>query len=101
MKKSLYIIVFAVLCSLQCEMGTIGVPVPVAPVSGSVVNVNPPTLIWQNVPGAGMYELQVSADERFNRLVIGTICYLDTSYTPARTMMPGVYSWRVRSKTGG
>jgi len=101
MKKILFLIIFSVLCFLQCELGSIGVPVLASPVDGSTVTQNPPTFIWQRVAGADLYGLQVAADEEFNVISVQTTCYMDTSYTPATSLMPGVYYWHVRSQEGG
>jgi hypothetical protein len=101
MKKILFLIIFSILCSLQCELDSIGIPVLVAPADGSTVTQNPPTFIWQRVAGADLYSLQVAADDEFNVISVQTTCYMDTSYTPATSLVPGEYYWRVRSQEGG
>ncbi len=101
MKKILLLFIFTICCFLQCELESIGIPVLVAPADNAIVTDNPPTFIWQRVASADMYGLQVSADEQFNVITIQTTCYLDTSYTPANTLVPGTYYWRVRSQEGG
>lgn len=101
MKKILLLFIFAVYCFVQCELQTIGVPVLIAPADGSILTQNPPTFIWQSVAGADLYGLQVSADEQFNTISVQTTCYMDTSYTPANPLVPGVYFWRVRAQEGG
>ena len=101
MKRYLFLINFAVFCTLQCDVGVIGVPTLVAPAENAVVADNPPTFIWQRVDGADLYGLQVAADEQFTWISVQTTCYLDTSFTPEGVLAPGVYYWRVRAQEGG
>ena len=101
MKKYLLLLIFTVFCSLQCDIESIGIPVLVAPTDNATVTDNPPTFVWRRVDGADLYGLQIAADEDFDLISVQTTCYVDTQYTPANTLAPGVYYWRVRAQEGG
>jgi hypothetical protein len=101
MKKYLLLLILVTACCLQCDIESIGIPVLVAPADNATVMDNPPTFIWQRVAGADLYGLQVAPDDQFNVISVQTTCYMDTSYTPANPLVPGVYFWRVRAQEGG
>ncbi|MCP4579980.1 MAG: hypothetical protein GY839_00065 [candidate division Zixibacteria bacterium] len=66
------------------------------PGSGSVNEVMP-TLIWQTLDEAVLYEVQVSADAAFSEIVL-TDTVDDTVYTDTETYDNGLYYWRVRAR---
>jgi hypothetical protein len=90
-------------CSPESNGTDIGTPVLVAPINGSTITQNPPTLIWQSVQDATGYDLVVADDTFFS--YPGTIaeaqCYNDTNYTMINTLGSGTYFWRVRALEGG
>ena len=90
-------------CSPEGNGTDIGTPVLVAPINGSTITHNPPTLIWQSVQDAAGYDLVAADDISFS--YPGTIadiqCYNDTSYTIVSTLSSGTYFWRVRALEGG
>jgi hypothetical protein len=50
---------------------------------------------WNAVPGAALYRLQVSADEKFTSLLIDEAALKVPSFTPNKALGFGNYSWRV------
>jgi len=90
-------------CSPEDNGTNIGTPVLVAPINGSTITQNPPTLIWQSVRDAAGYYVVVADDTFFS--YPGTIadiqCHNDTSYTMVNTLSSGTYFWRVRALEGG
>ncbi|MDQ3003421.1 MAG: ice-binding family protein [Fibrobacterota bacterium] len=78
-----------------------GTPILVSPSNGAVNQSSSPTLIWNSVPGAATYRLQVSLSPAF----VGT-SYDDSTLTGVSKPMSGLsagtaYFWRVRSKISG
>lgn len=90
-------------CSPEGNGTDIGTPVLVAPINGSTITQNPPTLIWLSVQDAAVYDLTIADDTLFS--YPGTIadvqCYDDTTYTMVNTLISGTYFWRVRALEGG
>jgi hypothetical protein len=54
-----------------------------------------PTLSWDIVEGASLYELQVDDNSNFGSLIIG-LTTAQNSYTYPDTLQSGTYYWRVR-----
>ncbi len=50
---------------------------------------------WVAVPGAALYRLQVSADEKFAALLIDEAALKTPGFTPNKALGFGSYSWRV------
>lgn len=50
---------------------------------------------WVAVPGAALYRLQVSADEKFAALLIDEAALKTPGFTPSKALGFGSYSWRV------
>jgi hypothetical protein len=56
-----------------------------------------PVLTWAKVKGADVYEVQVSADDKFGSIVTGQpIRTANTAATVSKTVADGTYAWRVR-----
>lgn len=78
-----------------------GTPTLIAPLDGAAnVAVNP-MFVWNAVPGASSYRLQVSTSNTF-----GTTFYNDSTLTNPSQVVPGLtigttYFWRVSSKNSG
>jgi hypothetical protein len=51
--------------------------------------------VWNAVPGAALYRLQVSADEKFASLLIDEAALKTPSFIPSKALGFGNYSWRV------
>ncbi|GEM_PF-2718649 len=80
---------------------TPGTPTLVAPVNGALNQATNPTMIWNTVPGADTYRLQISTSNTF-----ATTVYNDSTRTTATQAISGLtvgttYYWRVNSKTSG
>ena len=78
-----------------------GTPTLVAPLDGAVDQAVNPTLIWNSVPGANTYRLQVSTTNNF-----ATTVYNDSTLTSPSEGISGLavgttYYWRVNSKNSG
>jgi hypothetical protein len=78
-----------------------GTPTLISPVNGAISQATNPTLIWNAVPGADTYRLQVSTSNSFASTV-----YDDSTRTIASQAITGLtvgttYYWRVNSKTSG
>ncbi len=74
------------------------IPAQVAPVDSATRVARTPTFIWNRVPGATAYHLQISSDPGF-----GTVLYNDSTIVDsARTAGPFPFGarlhWRIRSK---
>ena len=50
---------------------------------------------WNAVPGAALYRLQVSADEKFTSLLIDEAALKTPGFSPNKALGFGNYSWRV------
>jgi hypothetical protein len=50
---------------------------------------------WNAVPGAALYRLQVSADEKFTSLLIDEAALKTPGFAPTKALGFGNYSWRV------
>lgn len=50
---------------------------------------------WNAVPGAALYRLQVSTDEKFASLLIDESALKTTGFTPVKALPFGNYFWRV------
>jgi hypothetical protein len=105
--RTYLILGFIALLHLNCAAGgngtDIGTPVLVAPIDGSTITQNPPTLIWQSVQDAAGYDL-VAADDTcfsYSGTVADVQCFNDTSITLVSTLSTGIYFWRVRALEGG
>ena len=78
-----------------------GTPTLLSPVNGAISQATNPTLIWNAVPGADTYRLQVSTSNSFASTV-----YDDSTRTIASQAITGLtvgttYYWRVNSKISG
>ncbi len=78
-----------------------GTPTLVAPLDGAQNQSVNPTLVWNVVPGAGSYRLQVSTSSTF-----ATTLYNDSTLTSTSQLISGLsvgttYFWRVNSKISG
>jgi hypothetical protein len=82
----------------------LGAPRQLAPVDGAHSE-QVPTLTWSAVSGASQYEYQLSADPRFNSIVLGSGSGTGTSTTHnlaaalSQAIADGTYYWRVRGVT--
>lgn len=63
-------------------------PLQTAQVSGA-------KFAWSVVDGAGKYRLQISSDENFSTLLLDEARLSEPSFSPANTLGPGNYFWRV------
>ena len=72
------------------------------PLNGATLHYNRPTFDWTDFPSATGYQIQVSKNSTFTRLVVNTntsaanSTYTPTSNLPANTLL----YWRVRAKLG-
>ncbi len=78
-----------------------GTPTLVSPANGSVQQATNPTMVWNAVPGATTYRLQLSTSNSF-----ATRVYDDSTLTSNSHQIPGLtvattYYWRVNSKIAG
>jgi hypothetical protein len=78
-----------------------GTPTLVAPVNGAIQQATNPTMVWNAVPGADTYRLQVSTSNSF-----ATTVYDDSTLASISHQIPGLtvgttYYWRVNSKVAG
>ena len=78
-----------------------GTPTLVAPLNGALNQSTNPTLVWNAVPGANTYRLQVSTSNTFAAAI-----YDDSTRTVPSQAISGLtvgttYYWRVNSKTSG
>jgi Ice-binding-like/Bacterial Ig-like domain len=78
-----------------------GTPTLVAPLNGAVSQAVNPTLIWNAVPGADTYRLQVSLSNNFTSTI-----YNDSTRTNNSQLITGLtvgttYYWHVNSKISG
>lgn len=76
-------------------------PSPQSPASSATVEAAP-TFSWSAVKGAAVYEFQLSDDQKFNSLVLGTgrggsLRTKNTAATLEKTLQDGNYFWRVRA----
>lgn len=78
-----------------------GTPTLVAPANGAVSISTSPTLIWNAVPGADTYRLQVSLSPGFVSTVYDDSTRTSTSQPISGLMVGMTYYWRVNSKISG
>lgn len=71
-------------------------PVLRIPAAGAT-DVSPATLMWERVPGARRYDLEVSANAGFRPVVASATALADTSFTVNGLESNKRYFWRVRS----
>jgi hypothetical protein len=57
--------------------------------------------VWSAVPGAALYRLQVSTDEKFATLLIDEAALKTPSFTPGKPLGFGNYFWRVAALDQG
>ena len=77
-------------------------PTPVLP--SSVTNTHYPQYVWQTIPGASTYELEVYAGTHlmFSSKQGTSVCGMDyCTYTPLRFLPDHGYTWRVRARVAG
>jgi hypothetical protein len=78
-------------------------PAPESPAASAMVEAAP-TFSWRAVRRAAVYEFQLSDDQKFNSLVLGTgrggsLRTKNTAATLEKTLQDGNYFWRVRAIT--
>ena len=73
------------------------VPVLVLPTNGSTTELNNPTLTWNSVQGATIYNLQLALDNQFTNLVINQSGLTDTTYNVSGLTNGTQYYWRVNA----
>ena len=78
-----------------------GTPTLVAPVNGALNQATNPTLIWNAVPGADTYRLQVSTSNTFATTVYNDSTRTSTSQPITGLTIATTYFWRVNSKISG
>jgi hypothetical protein len=78
-----------------------GTPTLVAPVDGAVNISTSPTLVWNAVPGADTYRLQVSASDNFASTVYNDSTRTSTSQAISGLAVGTTYYWRVNAKIAG
>ncbi len=83
-------------------LGTPGTPNLLKPASNDTLGVNDTTLIWQSVPGAKSYELQISQSNAFPSTVVDTTSITDTSFglqklIGSKLLQGNSYYWRVEA----
>ena len=83
-------------------LGTPGTPGLLKPPSNDTLGVNDTTLIWQSVPGAKSYELQISQSNAFPSALVDTTSITDTALVLQNLigskLLPGnSYYWRVEA----
>jgi len=78
-----------------------GTPTLVAPVDGAGNQAANPTLIWNAVPGADTYRLQVSTSNTFVTTVYDDSTRTNTSQQISGLNYGATYFWRVNSKISG
>lgn len=72
-------------------------PVLIDPAPDGVVTAERPTLRWANAGSSMSYQVQVSADDRFDGPAIAVPATDDVRFQPTLALVPGVYRWRVAS----
>jgi multiple sugar transport system substrate-binding protein len=81
--------------------GTSYIPALQSPVDGAILTDNRPAFDWTDVTGAKQYEIQISPNAGFSKLVRNGVVKL-SSYTPATNLPAGqTLYWRVRAKFPG
>ncbi len=78
-----------------------GTPTLVAPLNGALSQSTNPTLIWNLVPGANTYRLQVSTSNTFAATIYDDSTRTVTSQAISGLTVGTTYYWRVNSKTSG
>jgi hypothetical protein len=78
-----------------------GTPTLVAPVNGALNQATNPTLIWNAVPGADTYRLQVSTSNTFASTIYNDSTRTSTSQPITGLTIATTYFWRVNSKISG
>ena len=84
-------------------LGAPSVPVPVSPASGDTLTMSDTSLVWQSVPAAGSYELQISTDNAFSSATIDSAGITDTTFALKSLVNSGElslgtkYYWRVEA----
>jgi hypothetical protein len=85
------------LLTLCCS--TMVAPVPVSPKEGAVVLSSTPEFVWESVPNARSYHVEISRSQNFTE-AIDTIIFSDTSFVVGDTLELGTkYYWRVSAKS--
>lgn len=59
-----------------------------------------PTLTWSRPVGADEYNVQISSDPQFNKIIVSEPVINATSYRPSTVLPEGKYFWRLESKHG-
>ncbi len=80
---------------------TAGTPTLVAPLDGATNQLVNPTMVWNSVPGAGSYRLQVSTSNTFATTVYNDSTLTNTSQSVSGLAVGTTYFWRVNSKISG
>ena len=84
-------------------LGTPSAPVPESPASGDTLTMSDTSLVWQSVPGAVSYELQISTDNAFASAVIDSAGINDTTFAlrslvnSGKLVLSTKYYWRVEA----
>lgn len=80
---------------------TAGTPTLVAPLNGALHQSVNPTFVWNVVPGAGSYRLQVSTSNTFATTLFNDSTLTNTSQLISGLSVGTTYFWRVNSKISG
>ncbi|MBI3164782.1 MAG: hypothetical protein HYZ24_08870 [Chloroflexi bacterium] len=84
----------------HCDIGSYEASL-VIPADGAVLQTNRPTFDWVDVPGATVYQIQVSKVNTFSTTVLNKTTPV-SNYTPTGNLNKNtLYYWRVRAKVGG
>ncbi|MFA6467654.1 MAG: ice-binding family protein [Bacteroidota bacterium] len=78
-----------------------GTPTLVAPLDGALHQAVNSTLVWNVVPGAGSYRLQVSTSNTFASTLFNDSTLTNTSQLISGLSIGTTYFWRVNSKISG
>ena len=71
-------------------------PILIEPLNKSTIN-NSPQLKWQEITGAEQYEIEISKNRSFSKLIERSVIDATlTSYTSSE-LLDGVYYWRIRA----
>jgi len=75
-------------------------PKPLSPVVNQTGVAPTPRFAWKKVSGALSYELQLSPDSMFGKIIVDIGGLADTTYDQTRALPFAPYYWRVKAKNG-